>query len=88
MLNVQFQISESDYATLKQILAYKEKGIQNAEIMKLLENGPADDNNDNEDDQIDIIGKRILALYKNKLQNVINKLLMNLIWLMPEIKKL
>ena len=56
--------------------------------MKLLENGPADDNNDNEDDQIDIIGKRILALYKNKLQNVINKLLMNLIWLMPEIKKL
>ena len=26
--------------------------------MKLLENGPADDNNDNEDDQIDIIGKQ------------------------------
>ena len=50
-----FKYSESDYATLKQILAYKEKGIQNAEIMKLLENGPADDNNDNEDDQIAII---------------------------------
>ena len=45
--------------------------------MKLLENGPADDNNDNEDDQIDIIGKRILALYKNKLserdQQIINE---------------
>ena len=72
-----FKYSESDYATLKQILAYKEKGIQNAEIMKLLENGPTDDNNDNEDDQIDIIGKRILALYKNKLserdQQVINE---------------
>lgn len=72
-----FKYSESDYATLKQILAYKEKGIQNAEIMKLLENGPADDNNDNEDDQIDIIGKRILALYKNKLserdQQIINE---------------
>lgn len=42
-----------------------------------LENGPADDNNDNEDDQIDIIGKRILALYKNKLserdQQIINE---------------
>ena len=72
-----FKYSESDYATLKQILAYKEKGIQNAEIIKLLENGPADDNNDNEDDQIDIIGKRILALYKNKLserdQQIINE---------------
>ena len=72
-----FKYSESDYASLKQILAYKEKGIQNAEIMKLLENGPADDNNDNEDDQIDIIGKRILALYKNKLserdQQIINE---------------
>ena len=30
-----FKYSESDYATLKQIIAYKEKGIQNAEIMKL-----------------------------------------------------
>ena len=76
-IRANFKYSESDYATLKQILAYKEKGIQNAEIMKLLENGPTDDNNDNEDDQIDIIGKRILALYKNKLserdQQVINE---------------
>ena len=72
-----FKYSESDYATLKQILAYKEKGIQNAEIMKLLENGPADDNNDNEDDQIAIIAKRVLALYKKNLsdrdQQVINQ---------------
>ena len=72
-----FKYSESDYATLKQILAYKEKGIQNAEIIKLLENGPADDNNDNEDDQIAIIAKRVLALYKKNLsdrdQQVINQ---------------
>ena len=72
-----FKYSESDYATLKQILAYKEKGIQNTEIMKLLENGPADDNNDNEDDQIAIIAKRVLALYKKNLsdrdQQVINQ---------------
>ena len=72
-----FKYSESDYATLKQILAYKEKGIQNAEIMKLLENGPADDNNDNEDDQIAIIAKRVLAFYKKNLsdrdQQVINQ---------------
>lgn len=72
-----FKYSESDYATLKQILAYKEKGIQNAEIMKLLENGPTDDNNDNEDDQIAIIAKRVLALYKKNLsdrdQQVINQ---------------
>lgn len=72
-----FKYSESDYATLKQILAYKEKGIQNAEIIKLLENGPADDNNDNEDDQIAIIAKRVLAFYKKNLsdrdQQVINQ---------------
>ena len=71
-----FKYSESDYATLKQI-AYKEKGIQNAEIMKLLEDNPPDNSNDNEDDQIDIIGKRFLALYKNKLserdQQIINE---------------
>ena len=64
-----FKYSESDYATLKQILAYKEKGIQNAEIIKLLENGPADDNNDNEDDQIAIIAKRVLAFYKKNLSD-------------------
>lgn len=72
-----FKYSESDYATLKQILAYKKKGIQNAEIIKLLENGPADDNNDNEDDQIAIIAKRVLAFYKKNLsdrdQQVINQ---------------
>ena len=72
-----FKYSDSDYATLKQILAYNEQGIQNAEIIKLLENGPADDNNDNEDDQIAIIAKRVLAFYKKNLsdrdQQVINQ---------------
>ena len=62
---------------LSKFLLIKKREFQNAEIMKLLENGPADDNNDNEDDQIDIIGKRILALYKNKLserdQQIINE---------------
>ena len=56
--------------------------------MKLLENGPADDNNDNEDDQIDIIGKRILALYKNKLSERDQQIINEFNWLMPEIKKL
>lgn len=72
-----FKYSESDYATLKQIIAYKEQGIQNSEIMKLLEDNPPDNSNDNEDDQIDIIGKRFLTLYKNKLserdQQIINE---------------
>ena len=72
-----FKYSEYDYATLKQIITYKEKGIQNAEIMKFLEDNPPDNSNDNEDDQIDIIGKRFLALYKNKLserdQQIINE---------------
>ena len=51
----------------------EEKGIPNAEIIKLLENGPADDNNDNEDDQIAIIAKRVLAFYKKNLSSFVLK---------------
>ena len=76
-----FKYSENDYITLKSIISCKDQGMSNTEIMNLLKDGLLPDTQNqernDEDELIDIIAKRILALYKRNLsardQEVINQ---------------
>ena len=74
-----FKYSEQDYITLKSIISCRDRGITNAEIINLLKDGllPENQEHDEEDELIDIIAKRILALYKKNLsardEEVINQ---------------